>query len=251
MNNVITENTLKRIQTAHERRMERIIKHEQEGRERCSGLKFKVVGILNMFDIIPGFVEPIFVYLQDEPEEPNVMNKPFYLQVGEGEKDSVSFFEKLDSYSKVKQRVLLLNAINTYTGVQFNINSKPLYAFQYSENEVMFGNYSEMKEFLEKYQTEDEILKEEIQDFLDLESKNIWVRVKEQLERNFPNDSEVETDMKIRTLRNNESEGKKLELYIPKFKDTVLRVGVRVKGEKKKVYFTTTEGEELEDLLND
>lgn len=57
--------------------------------------------------------------------------------------------------------------------------------------------------------------------------------------------------MKIRTLRNNDFEGEKLELYVPKFKDTVLRVGVQVKGEKKKAYFTTTEGEKLEDLLND
>lgn len=248
MNSKITESTLERIKTAHERRMQRIIRNEQEGRDWCRGLKFKLVGILNMFDIIPGFVDPIFICLQDEPENPNIMNKPFYFQVGNDEKDTLTFFEKLDNYGKVKQNVLKLKDSNTYAGTQFDIHSEPLYAFQYSETDIMFGNYSEMKEFLKQYETEDDILRKEIQDFLDLESKNIWPRVKRELVKNFPKDSEDEINMKVKTLKNNDFEGP-LELYIQKFHDIVLKVGIRVKGENKKSYYITEEGHYLDKVL--
>lgn len=174
MNSKITENTFDWMQAERERRMERIIKYEQERRKCCRGLKFKLVGILNPLEIIPGFVDAIFICLQDETEESNVKNKPsYYFQIADDEKDILTYFEKLDSYGEVKQRVLKLNDSNTYAGVQFDIYSEPLYAFQYSETDIMFGNYSEMKEFFEKYQTEDEFLKKQIQDFFDSESKNI------------------------------------------------------------------------------
>lgn len=246
MNEKMTESMIKRIQSEHERKIKRISKSESAHYDS----DFKLVGILNMFEIIPDFVIPIFINTQEDIEEPNIMNKTFYIQVGSDEEDTIEYFTKLDNYGQIlKQRVSIIRGNNIYSGKTIDIKSRPLYAFQYTDTDIMWGNYLEMKEFLKKYQTEDENLQEQIQDFLNLESKHIWKRLKRELEINFPTDSESEIDMKIRTLMNNDFKSKELELYIPKFHDIVLRVGVRVKGENKKAYIDTKEGEQLEELL--
>ena len=252
MNSKITEKAFERMLAAHEEKMKRIIENEQEERMNCHNSSFKLIGMLNMFDIIPAFVIPIFICLQDDPEEPNEMNKPFYFQVGDDENDTLICFSKLENYGEYyKQRVRKLAQNNSYADTVFNVYSTPLYAFQYSETDVHFGDYFEIKDFLTVYQTEDELLKEQIQDFLQLESKLLWKRVLHELERAFPDDSADEIEMKLKTLRNNDFSEKELALYLPKFQDVVLRVGVRVKGEKKKVYFSTQYEEVLANAIDD
>jgi len=248
MNERISESMLKRIQIEYERKMKRIC--ESKSSKFDSG--FKLIGVLNMLEIIPNFVIPIFINMREELVEPNIMNKPFYFQVGSDEEDTMEYFAKLDEYEQVpKQIVSILEEKNSYARETFDVKSSPLYAFQYTNTDVMLGNYLEMKEFFKSYKTEDENLQEQIQDFLNLESEHIWKRIKRELKINFPKDSESEIDMKIEKLKNNDFIGKELELYIPKFHDIVLRVGVRVKGESKKDYFDTKEGEQLEEVLED
>lgn len=248
MNMKISESKLRRIQVEYERKMQRI--SENNASKFNSG--FKLIGVLNMFEIIPDFVIPIFINTQEELVEPNIMNKPFYIQVGSFEEDTMEYFAELDNYRYIsKERIHIFGGIDSFSRGKYDIKSRPLYAFQYTDKDIFWGNYSEMKDFFKNYKTDDEVLQEQIQDFLSLESQHIWSRIKRELAINFPNDSESEIDMKIKTLRNNDFEGKELELYIPKFHDIVFRVGVRVKGERKKAYFTTKEGEQLKKVLED
>ena len=248
----ITEKAFKRMLAAHQEKMQRIIESSQEERMNCYNSSFKLIGILNMFDLIPGFVIPIFICLQDNPEEPNEMNKPFYFQVLDDQNDTLICFSRLENYDELyKQRVNILATDNSYVDTVFNLHSTPLYAFKFSEEDIHIGDYFELKDFLTVYQTEDELLKEEIENFLQLESKFLWKKVYLELERAFPDDSEDEIEMKLRSLRNNDFSQMDLELYLPKFQDVVLRVGIRVKGEKKKLYFPTQYEKVLTDVIDD
>ena len=248
----ITEKAFKRMLATHEEKMKRIIENGQEERMNCRNLSFKLIGILNIPNIIPAFVIPIFICLQDEPEEPNEINKPYYFQVTDYENDNLICFLKLDDYIECGKKIVrMLSPSNSYVNTVFNVYSIPLYAFAHSETNVHIGDFFELKDFFTEYQTEDKLLKEEIQDFLQLESKFLWKKVRLELERAFPDDSADEIEMKLKTLRNNDFSKKDLELYLPKFQDVVLRVGVRVKGEKKKLYFSTQYEKVLADVIDD
>ncbi len=246
MNQGITLSKIRRIQSEHERKMKRLTESKPSNYDS----DFKLIGVLNMFEIIPDFVIPVFTNIQEEIEQPNIMNKSFYVQVGSEEKDTIEYFTKLDNYEKeLKRRVSILRGNNSCSRKTIDIKSRPLYAFQYTTEDIFWGNYLEMKEFFKNYKTEDKALQDQIQDFLNLESAHIWKRLKREFEINFPNDSADEIDVKINTLMKNDFKCKELELYIPKFHDIVLRVGVRVKGQNKKAYFDTKEGEQLEEVL--
>ena len=62
MNMKISESKLRRIQVEYERKMQRI--SENNASKFNSG--FKLIGVLNMFEIIPDFVIPIFINTQEE-----------------------------------------------------------------------------------------------------------------------------------------------------------------------------------------
>lgn len=175
MNNKITEIALQRFQSSHEKRMQQIIAYEQNRRRWCTGLSFKLVGVLNILDILPSFVDPVFICVQDDPEEPDIMKKELYFQVGDEEKNKLTFFEKLKTYGKAKEKVTFLNLNNNkkYLQKQFTIHSDPLYAFQSSESEIHLGSYYEMQEFFRNFQTDDHFLKKEIQNFLKLGNSTI------------------------------------------------------------------------------
>jgi len=246
MNMKTAEKSIRRRVIEDEKRIQRIIEKAQKERKEYFGLKFRLVGVLNMFEIIPDFVIPIFTCVQDDSDE---INKEYYFQIVNDEKDKLISFAKLNDYGKNQ----VIHLFNRKIEELFDIHSEPIYAFQYSENQIFWGKYIEVKEFLEKYKTEDSILKEEIQDFLTLERQNIWERLRTLLEENFLNDSEKEIEMKLKTLRNldSEFEGKPLELYVPEFHGAILRVGIRVKGENKKAYYVTEIGKKLEHMLKD
>ena len=150
----ITKKMLERKVLEDEKKLQRIRQNEKEERERCYGLKFKLVGIFNRLDLIPDFVIPIFYCVQDMAQE--IPEKTYYFQVGDDKTNTLNNFSKLRDYDENYIRfVQLLEKENGYSNVLFDICSKPLYAFQSSKEEIFFGEYEEMREFLKKYQTEE------------------------------------------------------------------------------------------------
>jgi hypothetical protein len=248
--NQITEKMITRRVLEEEKKLQKIVENRQKELEQYFNSDFKLVGILNRFGIMPDFVVPIFVRLQDlaQPEP----QKIYYFQLVNDETDTLHCISELSNYDKsyIKNVQLFDEKENRKDELLHNY-SKPLYAFQVSKEDVLIGNYGELKELLEDYETDDILLKEEIQEFLDLESNNIWVRVRELLEKNFPNDSKKETESKIQTLKRVTNNCKTLEVYVKKFQDSVLRVGVRTKKSNEKFYFSTEIGKKLGDLLKD
>lgn len=117
--------------------------------------KYKLVGILNVFDVIPDFIYPIF-----ERD-----NQHFFQQ---GDDKSLKLEEFVLVKESVIDRIVLLKdlQVNASPQTEFTISSKPLFGFQFSDEEVYLGFYEEMKEFLLSFETEDTILKKEISDFL-------------------------------------------------------------------------------------
>lgn len=83
------------------------------------------------------------------------------------------------------------------------------------------------------------------------EKEELWTSVFQLLTENFPNDSKEEREMKLKTLRNYDESwyGKEIELYVPKFHDVILRVGIRCKGTDKVKFFMTDAEKELRELL--
>jgi len=119
---------------------------------------FKLVGVMNMFGNIPDFVWPVYE------------SKDGQLFFSEGrEKDCT-----IDGFKKVKPSALQVVRLfkdglstNQFELQEVTIGSKFIFAFQTSEDAVQLGDYQQMKQYLEDFETEDEILKTEITDFLE------------------------------------------------------------------------------------
>lgn len=114
--------------------------------------QYELCGFLNMFDIIPDFVYPIF-------QNDNI----FYFQDGEN--------DKIDCLVPVKPSVhsmiCKVNDFENIIGIKnetITINSRPLYAFQVNENEIVCGNAELILDFFDSYVPNNSILKEEIED---------------------------------------------------------------------------------------
>ena len=116
--------------------------------------KYKLVGVLNLFDIVPDFVYPIF-----ERE-----NQYFFQH---GDDDSLRLLDFLPVKESAIDRIVLLKdlKVNKLSQIWFSVSSKPLFGFQFSDKEAYLGFYEEVKEFLQSFETEDIILKKEITDF--------------------------------------------------------------------------------------
>lgn len=116
---------------------------------------YKLVGILNLFDIVPDFVYPIF-------ERDN----QYYFITGDQEALKTEGFEVLKD-AAVKRIIRLSDLkINEFKQREFSKESTPIFAFQVSAREVYLGFFEEIKEFLKNLETEDEILKRAIEDFI-------------------------------------------------------------------------------------
>lgn len=116
---------------------------------------YYLYGFLNMFKIVPDFVFPVFMH-------ENIL----YIQ--EGENNTITSMVPLEEalYDKVV-------SINKYdiicqTKKQFIISSflSPQYAFQTSQQEIIYGSSMYLQKFFRTYQTNDPILKQEIRDFI-------------------------------------------------------------------------------------
>lgn len=117
---------------------------------------YNFFGILNMFNICPDFVFPIF------------------------ERNGIYFFEdvseetgKIKGFVPVKQDAIYLIKssenfkLSKTLDSSFSIGSLALIAFQLSDSYLQIGTVSELKSFLSTYKTEDKILNDEIQAFFE------------------------------------------------------------------------------------
>lgn len=117
---------------------------------------YKFVGILNMFEICPDFVYTIFerdgVYFFQDTNEKTGKIKEFVPV----KHDAIHLIQKSDNFklSKVPNN-------------SFSIGSDALAIFQLDDTYLQVGTIKELKSFLLTYETNDEFLNEEIQDFFE------------------------------------------------------------------------------------
>lgn len=144
-----------------ERNKQRTLNEAQIRKKECENKTFKLVGIINIFRIYPSFVFPVFVCQQDGKE---------YMQEGDENTLTLNSFFPIEQYRDLKN-VVYLDTVNKndFSPPVFTINSEPVFAFQVSEDNCFIGYAKQMKEFLKNFTTENEILKEEIEDFMKLE----------------------------------------------------------------------------------
>ena len=143
-----------------EKRRQRIANLDKMRREECKNKTFKLVGVINYFDIFPAFVVPIFICEQ---------NGKKYMQEGEWGTLTLNNFYEIEPYRDLRDgKVVLLENVNKndFTSAEYTIDSKPVFIFQISANDYFVGDADSMKVFLKDYTTEDPILKEEIADFM-------------------------------------------------------------------------------------
>ena len=139
-------------------RMERILNQDKLRRKDCENKTFKFVGVVNPLKIIPSFVVPIFVCEQDGKK---------YAQEGDDDTLTLNSFYETTHYRDLRD-VIYLDEIksNEFSDSIFTIHSKPIFAFQTSEKEYFIGYGEDLKTFLKGYSIDDEILKQEINDFM-------------------------------------------------------------------------------------
>lgn len=110
---------------------------------------YKLCGFLNLFDVIPDFVFPIFEHAGE-----------FYFQHGKE--------NTVEEFIKVKKEVLP-RIINLRDGVviPISIGSELIYAFQSDDTTLEYGEAAYLKAKLKGFTTDDAILKKQIQVFFE------------------------------------------------------------------------------------
>jgi len=115
--------------------------------------KYKLVGFLNLFNIVPDFVVPVF-----ESKE------KYYFQ--DGEQDRIKEF--IEAKKSVTEHLIPLDCVvsnDIFVGKYYDSNSKPIYAFQ-TKDHVICGESSFLKQFFKTYTPSNEILETQIKEFL-------------------------------------------------------------------------------------
>ena len=143
----------KRMQRIH-----RILNQNKIRRKECENKTFKLVGVVNPLKIFPDFVLPVFVCEQDGRK---------YVQEGEDDNQTLNSFYETEPYKDL-QDVVYLDDVNTneFSYSLFTIHSKPVFAFQISKSSYFVGFAKDLKAFFKDFTTENEILKQEIEDFI-------------------------------------------------------------------------------------
>ena len=120
---------------------------------------YKLAGFLNMFDIIPDFVYPVF-WLADDTSIDRL-----YLQ--EGNKDTIMNFVPLKE--SVYYKVVYYKELNKIEGMTVNdgvaVLDRAIYAFQIDSQNVICGDSEKLIQFFNNYSTNDKILLNEIKEF--------------------------------------------------------------------------------------
>lgn len=119
--------------------------------------EYKLIGFLNVFDIIPDFTYPIFEY-----------NNLLYFQHGSNDKINEFIEIKDDIISKI----IPLKSDKNFK-IKISLDSKPIYAFQSEQNNMIYGTSDELCHFFESYKIPDNYLKNEIKDFYDEVNKKL------------------------------------------------------------------------------
>lgn len=117
---------------------------------------YKFVGVLNLFDVYPDFVFPI--YKKDD--------KLFFHN---GENNRIFNFDEVTN--SVLDKIIYINntdinIINNAKSVYYYDTSAPVYAFQKDEHEIFCSDLEDMILFLSRFVTEDIILKKQIDLFI-------------------------------------------------------------------------------------
>lgn len=122
-------------------------------------ITYEMVGFLNMFDIVPDFVYPVFernrkdnkYYFQSENEE--TLTIEHFIPIKELYIDKIIFFKNGINVSECRTR-------------QVTLGSEPIFAFQYAEDHIQVGNHEELKEFFKNFKTEYKSIQKEISEFI-------------------------------------------------------------------------------------
>ncbi len=112
---------------------------------------YKLTGFIDLFDIIPNFVFPVF------------------------EKDGKLFFQnghknRIEEFVEVKKSVYskLIPLQNCKSKeIIIDQTADPIYAFRKDASKIEFGDASYFQKFFQDYTTEDNLLKKKINDFLE------------------------------------------------------------------------------------
>lgn len=120
---------------------------------------YKLVGIFNMFDVIPDFVYPVFeregkYFFQHANEEGHSINSPIeeFVQIKENAIEEIKFF---------KDFIVSGNQESDY-----HVGSKIVYVFQINKEHLQIGTEEEMIEFAITYKSDDDKVVKELSEFL-------------------------------------------------------------------------------------
>ena len=124
--------------------------------------QYKLVGILNLFEVVPDFVYPIF-------EKDN----KYYFCIGSEEELKIKDFE-LENFSNLK-KIRYLSDIKSNISEEIIVtkDSEPIFAFQSSYEYVHIGFFKEFKQFFETYEVDNDVVKNIIEDFFDVVGTNV------------------------------------------------------------------------------
>lgn len=115
--------------------------------------EYKLIGFLNLFNIVPDFVLPVFEF-----------NGELFFQ--EGKMDTIESFSR--AKPAIRTRIIPIDSnSNNNHNVLFDLSSKPVYAFETTDKQVVYGNSSFFRQFFQTYIPENEVLALEINDFLE------------------------------------------------------------------------------------
>ena len=133
--------------------------------------KYKLTGVISLFDLPSGFVYPVFENKKGNRFfgvcEPNSLTFNRYESVKEYNK----YFRSLESFENLFMEI---------DGKIFTTKSEPIYGFMFDENNLYLGNTDNMYEFLITHdfsdnsflEKETEECKEEIRQYQKLKSRN-------------------------------------------------------------------------------
>lgn len=115
-------------------------------------LEYKFVGVVNLFNLYPDFLFPVY-------------EKDNELYFHNGSIDRIEDFDPLSD--SVKNKVIFLDdkdyhILNFLETANYSIDSSPVYAFQESEKVIFCSDPSYMFSFFINYNTDDDILEENI-----------------------------------------------------------------------------------------
>ena len=123
--------------------------------EKLLNEKYKLVGTMNLFGLIPSFVFPIFEN-----------NGRYYFQNSENSRDIDSFYE-INGDNHINHIRFLNDSYNKLVNIKnyYSIGDEPIAAFQTSEDCIYIGDLDSFLAFIESYETKNKILEEEINEF--------------------------------------------------------------------------------------